>query len=176
MRIKRIEEFLMTTPINEAIEHLLQESFPDYPLKQTYFKQVPNFRFLAWEETKLIGQAAIEFRVIRVGEALFRVFLIGDICVSSTHQHQKVASKIIKEVEKLSKEGSIDFIVVAVSNPALYLKSGFTIVDNDCRWVIIQKHTTLGVRERNINNSLMVKQLGTNSWNDGLIDFLGPIV
>lgn len=176
MHFERREEFSINSNINANIQVLLQACFPDYPSHQTYFKQVPHSRILVWEKETLIGHASLEYRKIKVGETIMKAFLIGDICVLPAFQHQNIASKIIAKIEALSQENGLDLMIVTVSDTALYKKNGFVVVDNICRWVILQNHSTLGVIERNLNNSLMVKTLGKLIWREGTIDFMGHIV
>ncbi len=176
MHFERREEFSISSIVNANIQVLLQACFPDYPSHQSYFKQVPHSRILVWEKETLIGHASLEYRKIKVGETIMKAFLIGDICVHPTFQHQHIASKIIEQIETLGKENGLDLMIVTVSDTALYKKNGFVVVDNICRWVMLQNHSTLGVIERNLNNSLMVKMLGQTSWNEGTIDFMGYIV
>lgn len=176
MHFERREEFSINSDISVDIQALLQACFPDYPSHQTYFKQVPASRILVWEKEALIGHASLEYRKIKVGETVMKVFLIGDICVAPVFQHQNIASRIIEKIETLGKTNALDFLIVTVSDTSLYKRNGFLSVDNICRWVILQNHTTLGVRERNLNNSLMIKALGNLSWNEGVIDFMGHIV
>ena len=54
-------------------------------------------------------------------------------------------------------------------------KNGFKLVDNTCRWLIVNQQKTLGIAHRKIADSLMVKPLGSKEWKDGIVDFLGPI-
>ena len=105
-----------------------------------------------------------------------KALLIGDICVLPAFQNQNIASEIIAKIESLGKENNLDLMMVTVTDTSLYTRNGFYTVDNICRWVILQNHSTLGVRERNLNNSLMIKNLGQSKWNDGIIDFMGHIV
>ena len=176
MHFERREEFLIDSNTDAAIKALLQACFPDYPPHQSYFKQVPQSRILVWEKEELIGHANIEYRKIKVGTTIMKSFLIGDICVSQAFQHQQIASKIIQQIEQLGKTNELDFLIVVVSDTGLYKSNGFSVVDNTCRWVIIQNNVTLGVIERTLNNSLMIKSLGNLTWNDGVIDFMGHIV
>jgi len=176
MHFERREEFSIDSNTNANIQVLLQACFPDYPSHQTYFKQVPQSRILVWEKEELIGHASLEYRKIKVGEKVMKAFLIGDICVHPTFQNKKIASNIIAQIDTLAKENDLNLLVVTASNIALYKRNGFSSVDNICRWVILQSHSTLGVRERQLNNSLMVKTLGQTKWNEGTIDFMGHIV
>ncbi len=176
MHFERREEFSINSTINANIQVLLQACFPDYPSHQTYFKQVPHSRILVWKKEALIGHASLEYRKIKVGETIMKALLIGDICVLPAFQNQNIASEIIAKIESLGKENNLDLMMVTVTDTSLYTRNGFYTVDNICRWVILQNHSTLGVRERNLNNSLMIKNLGQSKWNDGIIDFMGHIV
>lgn len=176
MRIERIEELLIKQSTNVKIQSLLNSSFPGYPSSRTYFKQIPHSRLLVWVDEHLVGHAALEYRMISVNQHSFKVFLIGDICVDTEYQHQNIATSMVSEIEKIGRASQLDFLLVAVTNTALYQKNGFSIINNPCRWVIIQNYTTIGVRQRSLDNTIMVKKIGKHNWQDGVIDFLGYIV
>ena len=175
MTINRLEEFLIDEATHQKIEELLSDSFDDYPQGRTYYKQLPGFRFLAWEADQLIGHLAVEHRLINVGGMEARIFGVVDLCVKTASQHQKIGSSLLAEIEKLGKESKIDFILLVAPDKELYLKNDYQETDNICRWLLINQSKTFGVSQRSIGNSLMVKPLGEKKWNEGLLDFLGHI-
>jgi len=175
MIIKRLEEFLIDEATHQKIEELLLDSFDDYPQGRTYYKQLPCFRFLAWEADQLVGHLAVEHRIINVGGVQARIFGVVDLCVRRTKQHQKIGSQLLNELETLGQEAQIDFIVLVAYDKQLYIKNKFQETDNICRWLLINDAKTFGVSQRSIGNSLMVKPLGKKEWNEGILDFLGHI-
>ncbi|NBC09081.1 MAG: GNAT family N-acetyltransferase [Bacteroidetes bacterium] len=171
---KRVEEFQLTVDDEEAIQQLLGEVFSVYP-DRTYYKQQPDFRYLGWENGQLIAHMAVEHRTINNAGQLLRIFGVADLCVERERQHRHIGSRLLSELALLGQKNSIDFIVLMAAEPELYLKNGFSAVNNICRWLIISSHTTLGVAQRHIEAALMVKALGEKRWRPGVVDFLGTI-
>ncbi len=175
MEIERIEEFFIGKKLNQKIEALFKECFPDYPSGRTFFKQLPNFRFLAWEDETLIGHLAVEHRIINVDGQLFKIFGIADLCVKQAFQSQKIASQLIYQLQELGKYNRIDFLVLIANDHRFYLQHDFLLTKNTCRWVLIQNFETLGIAKRKIPQSLMVKSLNNKDWPSGIADFLGYV-
>lgn len=55
----------------------------------------------------------------------------------------------------------------------LYTDNGYRRVTNLCRWMMIDEHQTLGIAEKSLADCMMVKQIGTQPWQDGRVDLLG---
>jgi GNAT superfamily N-acetyltransferase len=175
MKLQRIEEFQVNPQIHEKIRQLFEECFPHYPKDRTYFKQLPNFRYLYWEGDQLIAHMGVEHRMVNNAGQLLSVFGIVDLCVSLPFQHQKIASLLLKELEKLGKEHQVDFLLLAAADTQLYLSNGFDMVSNHCKWLMIKDHAIFGVIARRLENTLMVKTLNDKEWREGGLDFLGTI-
>lgn len=175
MNIKRVEEFLIDKSLRIKIHSLLSECFPDYPKGKTYYKQLPTFRLLAWEADNLVGHLAVEYRVMNNDGSLIHVFGIADLCVAHNFQHQKIGTQLLDQLEKLGKTNEIDFLLLIAKDHELYLKNNFTLVENTCKWLFTNQHETLGVMQRQLQSSLMVKALGKKIWKPNKLDFLGHI-
>ena len=102
MKIERIEEFRITKPIRQSIRELLANCFQEYPAGRIYFKQVPDFRFLVWNKEQLIGQMAVEYRVINIANTIVRIFGVADLCVDKAYQSQKIATNLLLKLEELA--------------------------------------------------------------------------
>lgn len=175
MKIQRVEEFLLSPEQRKAITKLLQECFPEYPPNQTYYKQLPDFRFLANDGKKLIAHMAVEHRLINNGDRLVRILGVADLCVAAAYQHQKIASQLLNQLKTLGQKNGVDFILLIAKDHDLYLSNGFQLVPNSCRWVIINKNKTFGIVQRKLERSLMVKPLGQKKWETGQVDLMGHI-
>ncbi len=175
MRITRIEEFLLSDQQQKEIHQLLRQCFSEYPTDQSYYKQLPSFRLLAQPATDdtLIGHLALEHRLIERNGKVSRIFGVGDLCVSPEYQSKNVASSLLQHLETLARQAKIDFIVLISNEHEFYKKNGFQLVNNTCRWLIINNHQTIGVAQRRLENCLMVKALGTQKWEAETVDFLG---
>ena len=174
--IQRIEEFKIKPSIHDRINALLKKTFGAYHSDKSYFHQLPSFRYLVWEDKDLIGHMGVEHRVINIGADTATIFGVVDICVSDQHQSKNIATTLLQKLEKLGKENHIDFLVLIAQNHALYEKNGFQLVNNTCRWLMINSNQTLGVGHRRIDRSLLIKPIGEKKWNPGLVDFLGHMI
>jgi N-acetylglutamate synthase-like GNAT family acetyltransferase len=173
--IQRIEEFKISKKIHTQINKLFNNSFGDYYLERSYYKQLPSFRYLVWNDEELIGHMAIEHRNINVGGDIATIFGVVDLCVDNNFQSQNIGSTLLQKLEILGIEHHIDFLVLVAQNHDVYQKNGFELVKNTCRWLMIHANQTLGIGNRRIEECLMVKPLGKKEWKPGLIDFLGYI-
>lgn len=172
--LRRLEEFQLTAADEQAIRQLFSSAFSVYP-DRTYYKLQPNFRYLCWNGSQLVAHMAVEHRTINNAGQLLRIFGVADLCVEPDWQHQRIGSHLLSELALLGQKNGIDCIVLMASEQAFYLKNGFESVNNRCRWLMISNHTTLGVAQRHIEATLMVKALGEKRWQPGLVDFLGTV-
>ena len=63
------------------IVDLLECCFDGIHEGRTYFKQAPHGRFVAWENSKLIGHIGFDFRLVRVGSNILPILGVIDLCV-----------------------------------------------------------------------------------------------
>ncbi len=173
MKIQRIEEFKINTKQHLEISELLKLCFSSYPSNRSFYKQFPSFRFLVFEEKKLIAHLAIIHRMIKVGEEGHVIFGVSDLCVHPDFQHKKIASILLSDLENLGKKHKIDFITLIAQDQKIYKKNGFQAINNNCRWLIINETQSLGLAQRNLDNALMIKSLNKKNWGDGMVDFQG---
>ena len=175
MKIQRIEEFKITISQKKDIRRLLAECFPGYPKDRTYYKQLPNFRYLVFADHQLIGHLGVEHRMIAVDKKPFSIFGIVDFCVATEFQGKHLATTLLHKLEKLGGEHRIDFVLLTASDPQLYLKNGYQLHGNTCRWLFISDHQTLGVKNQHLKDTILVKALGAHQWSEGTVDFLGSV-
>lgn len=174
MLLEKIEEYAINPPTHQAIQNLLQKSFELYPKDRIFYKQVPSFRLLVWEETTLIAQIGVIFRVVSLDEQPFRIFGLMDLCVDNEYQNRQIATKILEKIETIGKENNIDFILLFSSIQDFYAQKGFRIVENNCRWVLIKDYKTMGILNRQIPETLLIKPISNKKWNDNAnLDLMG---
>lgn len=173
MHIERIEEFAITTEREALISALLQESFPDYPKAQSYFKLRPHFRYVGWSEHLLVGHMGVDHRVIRVGDNTYTTFGVIDLCIASAFQRRGLASRLLKLLEALAQETARDAIMLFADDPRLYQAHGYQQVDVACTWMMVSEHQTRGIANRPPDGSLLVKPINLPAWPAGSIDLLG---
>ena len=174
MEITRTIEFDISKDTHQQITNLRNSSFPAKNAKpRSYYKQLPHFRYLAFVEDTLVAHMGVEHRVISVGDSIFTIFGVVDLCVKQSHRGQGIASELLSLLTDLAREKSIDFLFVVVDSDQLYSKNGFQTVSNYCSYLRIHEHKNYGVAVEKIENEFMVKQTGDKLWLDEPIDLLG---
>lgn len=173
MRIETVPEYEISSDVNKLIIRLLLDSFPIFPPDRSYNKILPQFRYLVWADEKLIAHMAIEHRIINNAGTPARIFGIIEMCVDSDYRGQKIATTLLQEIEKLGKKSKVDFMMTFADDCRLYAQNGYQRVANICRWMKVHEHETTGIDERTMSDCMMVKQIGTQKWHDGIIDLLG---
>jgi hypothetical protein len=68
MQIEIVPEYKISDNVHKIANRLLVESFPDYPLNRSYYKLLPQFRYLVWVSDNLVAQVGIEHQIIGIGE------------------------------------------------------------------------------------------------------------
>ena len=175
IQIRRIEEYQLSPTLRVEIAGLLAQAFPGFPSGQTYFQQLPGFRFLATRQSQLVGHLAVVYRMINVGEMPASVFGICDLCVDPVFQHQKIGSQLLEALEAEALRFPVDFLVLIATDSAFYTAKGFSPVVNPCRWVSIRDHETTGIMQQPIPGGLLVKSLAGKKWGHGVVDLLGTM-
>ena len=169
-----IEEYKLSIAYQEQITLLLQQAFPTYP-EGHYYNQLPSFRYLIWNDKELIGHMAIEHRVVRLGEELFKIFGIVDLCVNKEYQSQNIGSFLLNKLETEAKNYQIDFMLLAAERFDLYLAHDFQIVENSSKWLMVQNHKSIGVLHRKLKDCLLYKSVSVQKWTGGTLDLLGTL-
>jgi predicted N-acetyltransferase YhbS len=171
----RIAEAEIGADLSRQLQTLLQECFPGYP-GRSYFKLPPHFRYLAMTASGgVAGQMGVEFRVVRVGDAVARTFGIVDLCVRESQRSRGLAGRLLAEVTGLARSCEMAFIVLFADDDRLYARNGWVRVANRCSWVRIDEHVTLGLARHTDTGAMMVKALGERVWPDGEVDLLGHL-
>ncbi|WP_231637301.1 GNAT family N-acetyltransferase [Paenibacillus sp. FJAT-27812] len=176
LKIDKVFEYGIGNELEASIQQLLTDSFPFlYPRDRIYFKQLPQFRFLAFnQENQLIGQVGLDYRVMNLNGKPVRVLGVIDLCVSPNARSQGVGSTLLLEIDKFSVGRYIDFILLFADNMTLYLRNGYRPVKNKCKWVKIDNETqiTTGIGLEQLDE-LMIKKVGKIDWVEGELDLLG---
>lgn len=177
MRIERIEEYFLTKKTHEAIHSLLLEGFGQYPAGRDFFRQLPAFRLLVWsDQQELIGHMAVEHRLVNNQGQLVRIFGIADFTVAISHRNQGIGTNLLHILTDLGHTCEVDFLLLLAHNSgSVYQRQRFVAVDAQCKWLLIQQDQSLGVLNRFIEGSLMIKPISNLSWKEGNLDFLGHI-
>ncbi|WP_442953631.1 GNAT family N-acetyltransferase [Paenibacillus sp. USDA918EY] len=160
LKIEKVFEYDLSNELEAAIQELLIDSFPDiYPKDRIYFKQLPHFRFLAFnEENQLIGHVGLEYRVMNLNGKPVKILGVIDLL----------------EVDQFSEGRNIDFILLFTDKMNFYLRNGYKPVKNKCKWMKIdyETQTINGIGHEEVDQ-LMIKEVGKTVWSGGDLDFLG---
>jgi hypothetical protein len=92
MQIELVPEYKLSSDVHNLANRLLLASFPNFPLVRSYYKRLPQFRYLVWENENLIAHMGIEHRVITNTGIPARIFGVIDLCVASSYRSQKIAT------------------------------------------------------------------------------------
>ena len=173
MRIETLSEYEISDDVQKLANRLLIESFSDYPLERSYYKLLPQFRYLVWAGEKLIAQMGVEHRVITNTGVPARIFGLIDLCVASPYRGQKIATTLLQQLEKLGRTSKVDFLILFADDSRLYIENGYQRVTNLCRWMKVDEHQTIDIGEESMADCMMIKQIGMQKWQDGKVDLLG---
>lgn len=174
MKIEIVAEHKVDQGVHKQLYSLLGQSFPDYP-ERSYYKLLPQFRYLVWAGDKLVAQMGVEHRVINMDGHCVRVFGIIDLCVAPEYRIRKIATTLLRQVEALAQSSDVDFLILFANDHRLYHSNGYDRVVNVCRYVMVNEHQTLGIGERSFEECMMVKPIRHKKWQDGLVDMLGYV-
>jgi GNAT superfamily N-acetyltransferase len=173
MEIIKLNEYDIDDKLEKSILTLLLESFPGaYPENRIYYKQIPHFRYLAYDKETLIAHVGLDYRVMNLNGNTIKVLGILDLCVKEAYRSKNIASELLFKIEEFSKIHNIDFLLLFTDIENFYLKNGFVNVKNICKWVKINEHKTLGIGEEE-QEGLMIKKTGYKDWEAGYLDMLG---
>ncbi|MFT5920320.1 MAG: N-acetylglutamate synthase-like GNAT family acetyltransferase [Granulosicoccus sp.] len=177
MELELISEFQINGDTSEKINHLLKKCFPYIAYNgRDYFKQLPHSRILAWENSTLIGQVGIDFRVMNLNNTAISVFGVVDLCVDPEFQGQGIGNALMVEFERIATSNSdkIDFMFLVTNAPSFYEKLGFSVIDITTSWLKIHNHKNNGIGNERIKDAFfLIKSVSSKKWNDGTLDLLG---
>ena len=173
MEIIKIDEYDIDVDLESKILELLTEGFPEvYPVSRIYYKQIPHFRYIAYDIDRLIAQVGLDYRVMNLNGCIIRVLGIIDLCVKTEYRGKGIGSQLLETIEYFSKDRNIDFLILFADIEALYKNNAFLKVKNTCIWTKIDESRTIGIAEKEVHE-LMIKNIGNKVWDDGYLDMLG---
>lgn len=97
-----------------------------------------------------------------------------DLCVREEMRGNDIGKALLNEVIDLGETNQVDFLLLIADRPDLYLRAGFSHVDNTCTWLQIddERQTTRGIGETAFDES-MIRSVGDKEWTTGPLDFIG---
>jgi len=174
LEIRKYPEIELTDEIRHQVSLLLQKSFPETSFHgQHYYKQLPHYRLLAYEDEMLIGHLAVDYRMMRLNDQLIKVFGLRSFCVFEERRNHYIGSFLLEEAEKLAEAANADFLFVFSTIGGIFKKHDFKHVDNICTWLKIDEHKSTGIGDGFLKEEIMIKQISHKKWETGNVDFLG---
>jgi predicted N-acetyltransferase YhbS len=172
--VRVISEPDVTFDQHRAIARLREEAFPDFAPERSYFKQLPHLRVLAAMGDTNVGHAGLDYRVMAVGDSPVRVLGLIDICVRSEQRSRGIGGRVVEAALAFGREREIPFALLVADDPRLYEKHGFRSRTNTCTWLRIDEHQSFGeTLKEDLGRTLMVCELGSEPWPDGILNWLG---
>ncbi|TCI62995.1 GNAT family N-acetyltransferase [Exiguobacterium sp. SH0S2] len=175
MEIQRYMELDIDEKLNNELSDLLVASFePLYP-KRRYFKQLPHLRLLVFgDRGQVVGHVGLDYRVMNLNGQPIQVLGVIDLCVQEDVRGNGIGEALLNEVISIGETKQIDFLLLFADRPDLYLRAGFSHVDNACSWLQIddERQMIRGIGEESFDE-LMIRPVGTKAWTDGRLDLLG---
>ena len=157
-----------------AIASLLDACFDGVHGGRTWFKQIPHERLLAWRGCDLMGHVGMEYRVVRVGEAIVPILGIVDLCVVPAARRQGIGAALLQGAEERARGQS--FALAMADDPRFYERAGYSLLnDANVTFLAIDELRCHSVIRRDLSEIFMVKQLTCDAWPDGPIDLLGHL-
>lgn len=173
MDIKHIPELELDLGLQQQIAALRNQCFPEHAVPRSYYKQLPHFRSLIFENHCLLAHVALDYRVIAVNGAPRRVLGIIDLCVDPKARGRGLGGALLNSVIKLGQGRMVDFLLLAADDHRLYLDHGFQALSADCHWLRIDEFKNYGVARERLEKVLMIRKLGEKEWPEGPVDMLG---
>lgn len=169
-----INEYEICTAMIVDISSLLDECFPNTFDGRSYFKQLPHFRFMAYQNDILIGHMGVDHRVIKVGGEAVRIFGVIDLCVKPSHRRVGIAGNLLNAVEMLAVTSNVEFLVLMGDTYSLYKANGFErVAPAITKWLAVENEESISLIERDLSDCFLVKAMRSRAWPGGKIDMLG---
>lgn len=165
-------ELDVTSDEHAAITALRNDAFPDHQVARSYYKQLPHMRALEYRDGRLVGYLGLDYRVMRVGESIFKVLGVIDFCVAKTHQGQGIGSAMLPELCEYSQRRDVDFIILISDLAKFYTGHGFRQIHAPSAWLRLHEHRNFGVAFEDLDD-LLVKPISGKRWEPGYVDWLG---
>jgi len=168
-----IHEINIDKPTEKSIIKLRNQSFPDFTIDRSYYKQLPHIRCLQFNKSKLVGYMGLDYRDIAVADSPLRVLGVIDFCVDESQRNQGIGTDMLNELTVFAKSKQVDFIILMADDSRIYLDNGFKHVPNvPSSWLRIHEYKNLGIAFEHLDE-LYIKPVSQKHWPEGHVDWLG---
>ena len=176
MNIEFVSEIQIDKSTSKAIAKLLAMCFPGEGHEgRDYFKQLPHYRLLAYEDDRLVGHLGVDLRVMNLNGRAVTVFGAIDVCVVPDRQGSGIGTAILQRLETIARDSNrVDFLFLVSKNPLIYEKLGYKKTTVRTQWLKIDQHKNYGVGNELITDaSMLFKAISDKKRVDGELDLLG---
>ncbi|UTM59090.1 GNAT family N-acetyltransferase [Photobacterium sp. CCB-ST2H9] len=170
--MKIIAEIDIPPETHAAIQLLRNAAFQDHQVNRSYFKQLPHSRMLTYSGEQLIGHMGLDYRVIRVGDAVLKILGVIDFCVSEHARGQGIGSSMLATLSAYAKTRDVDFLMLMSEHTHFYCRHGFQQVTAHHSWLRLHEHQNYGIGFEPLNE-LLIQPVSGLEWPSGHIDWLG---
>lgn len=170
--MKILSEIEVTAEQHRAITALRNAAFPEHQSDNSYFKQLPHMRALTYQNDQLVGYLGLDYRVMGVGEQVYKVLGVIDFCVDDQHRGQGIGSSMLSQLDQYAQTKEVDFIVLLSDLEHFYTANGFQRIEAPNSWLRVHEHKNYGVAFEYIDD-LYIKPVKTAVWSQGHVDWLG---
>lgn len=175
--IEWIPEFELQPAQKAEIAQLLAACFPDTEYNgRIYFKQMPHYRLLLKNNAAIIGQLAIDYRVMNVNQSLVQVMGVIDLAVHPNYQGRGFGKRLMLALENIAQKHkhNVDFLFLVTDLPVFYEQLGYSKTVQKVSWLKIDQGKNYGMGNEQVDDCfLMFKSMGNLNWEDGELDMLG---
>ncbi len=170
--MKIIAEIDLTAKQHRQIQKLRNSSFPEHKVDRSYYKQLPHYRVLEYDTSRLIGYMGLDYRVIGVGESCYKILGVIDLCVDKKQRGKGTGTSMLAQLSDFAAKKDVDFIILISDHAEYYLKNGFERIKAHSSWLRLHEHKNFGVAFDHIDD-LFVKSVQGKKWPPGHVDWLG---
>jgi GNAT superfamily N-acetyltransferase len=167
-----IAEIDLARQTQMSIQRLRNDCFPEHKAARSYYKQLPHYRMLKYRNEQLIGHMGLDYRVINVGDTVYKTLGVIDFCVRKENRGKGIGTSMLTALKEYAKNRDVDFVILISDLSGFYIRNGFQQVVAYGSWLRLDEHKNYGVAFEHLED-LFVMPLGDKEWKSGHIDWLG---
>jgi predicted N-acetyltransferase YhbS len=175
LAIQYKQECELSDSDRSSLKEILSECFADYFSDRIFYKQLSTMRLMAFHENQLVGQVAIDHRVVSVDQCPYKIFGVVDLCVTQALRNRGIATSLLEAVEDLATQCGIHHIMVFSDSHELYKKLEYKTVNTTCRFLAIENLSSHSIIEKDESKILLMKSSNILDFNNKIIDLLGHL-
>ncbi|HCH0799149.1 TPA: GNAT family N-acetyltransferase [Vibrio parahaemolyticus] len=157
---------------HNSIEVLRNKSFPEHQVTRSYYKQLPHMRALKYRDDQLVGYMGLDYRVVSVGNEIYKVLGVSDFCVEQSSQRNGIGTVMLSQLSEYASSKDVDFIILISGLDAFYKANGYLRLSSISSRLRIHEHKNYGIAVDQVDD-LYVKPISGKTWAVGHIDWLG---